>query len=326
MKLIGYKSTKVAIGAVISILIAGQLGLLYSTACGIITILSIQNTKRKSILIAIRRMTAFLIAFFIAIPLFLIVGFNTFVFGLYLLVFIPIAIKIKVEEGIVVSSVLVTHILVEGTVTPSLLFNESLLMVIGVSIALLLNIYMPTFEEELSSYQDLIERKIQEILLDMSTSLKQHYVSIKEETYFNELQDIIKKAKEVAINNRNNYLFSGDRYYEHYMDMREQQFEILKRMRSHFKHFYMTVNQTIMIAEFTDKVANSYFTNYSTEALLKGINSMRGMFKRMELPKTREEFENRAMLYQFLNDMEQFLKLKVKFKVRQINKYKPTSS
>ena len=34
----------------------------------------------------------------------------------------------------------------------------------------------------------------------------------------------------------------------------------------------------------------------------------------MELPKTREEFENRAMLYQFLNDLEQFLSIKNGFK------------
>lgn len=29
----------------------------------------------------------------------------------------------------------------------------------------------------------------------------------------------------------------------------------------------------------------------------------------MELPKNREEFENRVMLYQFLNDLEEFLML-----------------
>ena len=34
----------------------------------------------------------------------------------------------------------------------------------------------------------------------------------------------------------------------------------------------------------------------------------------MPLPTTREEFENRAMLFQFLNDMEQFLKDKNEFK------------
>ncbi len=34
----------------------------------------------------------------------------------------------------------------------------------------------------------------------------------------------------------------------------------------------------------------------------------------MNLPSTREEFENRALLFQFLNDMEEFLITKNEFK------------
>ena len=36
----------------------------------------------------------------------------------------------------------------------------------------------------------------------------------------------------------------------------------------------------------------------------------------MELPKNREEFENRALLFQFLNDLEDFLIIKKEFKER----------
>ena len=34
----------------------------------------------------------------------------------------------------------------------------------------------------------------------------------------------------------------------------------------------------------------------------------------MELPKNRTEFENRALLFQFLNDLEDFLSVKKEFK------------
>jgi uncharacterized membrane protein YgaE (UPF0421/DUF939 family) len=34
----------------------------------------------------------------------------------------------------------------------------------------------------------------------------------------------------------------------------------------------------------------------------------------MELPKTRNEFEDRALLFQFLNDLEDFLIIKKEFK------------
>ena len=43
------KSLKIAAAAVASIAIAGELGLQYSATAGIITVLSIQNTKRETV-------------------------------------------------------------------------------------------------------------------------------------------------------------------------------------------------------------------------------------------------------------------------------------
>ena len=43
------------------------------------------------------------------------------------------------------------------------------------------------------------------------------------------------------------------------------------------------------------------------------LEILRSEFKKMELPKTREEFESRAQLLQFLNDMEEFLLIKRNF-------------
>ncbi|MDU4597141.1 MAG: aromatic acid exporter family protein, partial [Clostridium sporogenes] len=40
-------------------------------------------------------------------------------------------------------------------------------------------------------------------------------------------------------------------YYAAYMEMRIQQFETLKKMRQHFQKFFMTYEQTEMIADFT---------------------------------------------------------------------------
>ncbi len=81
--------------------------------------------------------------------LFLALGFNSVVFGLYLLVFIPLTVKLKVTDGIVVSSVLVTHLLVEKQVNSYWIINELGLMLVGVLVALILNSYMPKNEEKI---------------------------------------------------------------------------------------------------------------------------------------------------------------------------------
>jgi uncharacterized membrane protein YgaE (UPF0421/DUF939 family) len=315
MKYFGSRTIKTALGAMISMLIAMTLGLKYGTAAGVITILSIQSTKRQSFQIAAQRMGACILALLLSTLFFKILGFNAVVFGLYLLIFIPTASRFKLNEGIVVSSVLVTHLLVEKKADMGLLFNEIGLMVIGVSIALLLNLYMPSIEKKLKEDQEFIENSIREILSLMAEALKEKAVSIKEDATFKNLEYRLLNGRARAYKNLNNTLFSDNSYYVKYMDMRFQQLETLKSMRTHFNKFFMTYTQTIMMSDFTRKVSDSIHENNTAAGLLQGLSELRLEFSAMELPKTREEFENRAMLYQFLNDMERFLTIKNDFKI-----------
>ena len=315
MKFIGYRTLKTAIGAAIAMLIAASLGLKYGTAAGVIVILSVQSTKRQSVRVAIQRMGACFLALFLSSVLFNLLGYNAYVFGAFLLTFIPAAARFRFNEGIVVSSVLVTHLLVEKSTTPSLIVNELLLMVIGVGVALIMNLYMPSVDKKIKASQADIEELIREILRHMSAALEVCAVSLKEEELFNNLEARIKKGRERAYRSLNNSLFLDNSYYAKYMDMRYQQLKTLKSMRKHFDKFSITYKQTEMIAEFTLKLSNSIHEYNTAEGLLKSLQDLREGFRAMELPKTREEFENRAMLYQFLNDLEQFLLIKNDFKI-----------
>jgi uncharacterized membrane protein YgaE (UPF0421/DUF939 family) len=314
MKFIGYRTLKTAVGAAIAILIAASLGLRYGTAAGVIVILSVQSTKRQSIRVAIQRMGACILALFLSSVLFNLLGYNAYVFGAFLLIFIPTAARFKFNEGIVVSSVLVTHLLVEKSTAVSLIVNELLLMLIGVGVALIMNLYMPSIDKKIKKSQVDIEELIREILRHMSSALGECAVSLKEEELFNRLERKIKKGRERAYRSLNNSLFSDNSYYAKYMDMRYQQLKALKNMRKHFERFSITYKQNEMIAEFTLKLSNSIHEYNTAEGLLKSLQDLRESFKAMELPKTRDEFENRAMLYQFLNDLEQFLLVKNDFK------------
>lgn len=95
---------------------------------------------------------------------------------------------------------------------------------------------------------------------------------------------------------------------------------MLKRLREHFRRFFMTYEQTIMVADFTREVGQSFHEENTAEGLLADLLHLRESFRAMELPKDREEFENRAMLFQFLNDLEDFLIIKYEFKKRFIKK------
>ncbi|NYC93567.1 uncharacterized membrane protein YgaE (UPF0421/DUF939 family) [Clostridium acetobutylicum] len=157
MRIIGLRTLKTALGAAIAIIIAEFLGLKYAAAAGIITILSVQNTKKTSIIIAFQRLASTLLALIISCIIFMIFGYNPISFGVYLAIFIPLTVLFKLTEGIAVSSVLVTHILVEKTISVFWLKNELLLMVVGAGIAILLNTYMPKIDKRIKENQIEIE-------------------------------------------------------------------------------------------------------------------------------------------------------------------------
>lgn len=314
MKIIGTRTLKTALGATIAMIIAELLGLRYWVSAGIITILSIQSTKRQSVAIAQKRFISTLLALGISSIVFLIFGFNPIAFGIYVIIFIPTTVRFKATDGIVVSSVLVTHLLVEKQISFFWIGNEIFLMVIGVGVALVLNLYMPSIEEKLKKDKEQIEECIRQILFEMAYGLRSHSVSINEEKQYRELEGILLKANERAYRNCNNYLFSDVKYYVHYIEMRNAQFQIMRYMRTHFKRLYMTFEQTNLVANFTENVAHAIGERVPLDKLFKDLNTLRVEFKNQPLPETREEFENRAMLYQFLNDMEHFLEIKREFK------------
>lgn len=313
MKIIGIRTIKTVIAVPIAITLANQFNLKYAVAAGIIAMLSIQSTKRESIQIAFQRMGACILALATSSLLFIALGYTPVIFGVFLLIFIPITAKFKLEQGIVVSSVIVTHLLVEKNISLALITNELSLMVIGILVALLLNLYMPSIEKKILDDQRFIEEGMKSILLKMHTALIDHDTAFSEEPLFESLRSRIEIAKSHAYKNLNNYITSDMSYYVKYIEMRNQQFETLKRLRNHFRSFFNTYEHTNMVADFTKKISEDFYEKNNCENLLIELSELRTRFKNMPLPQSREEFENRAMLYQFLNDLEQFLLIKVQF-------------
>lgn len=146
---IGMRTVKTAIAATLAIILAEWLHLEYAVSAGIIAILSVQNTKKGSLQLAIQRVYSTVLALSIAAVFFMLIGYNAVSFGLYLLIFIPLAVKLHVADGIVVSSVLVSHILLEQSLSFFWFKNELLLMAVGAGIAIILNLYMPKMEDEI---------------------------------------------------------------------------------------------------------------------------------------------------------------------------------
>ena len=297
----------------ITLLIGNALGLQYATSASVITILSIQSTKRQSVEIAIKRLIATIIALLLSALIFEGIGFYPLSFGLFLILFIPIASKGNMVEGIVPASVLVTHLLSSENITLSLMLNEIALVVIGVVVALIINLYMPSMEEEIIKCRHDIEENMYDIFNNMTQALRSQSVQL-EDGLYTLLESQIEEGQIKAYRYANNYLFTKQTPFSQYFRMRNKQYQVMLHMKEHFTKFFMTFEQTEIVANFTERVARSIHGEISAQVLLEELEKLRKDFKASTLPRSREEFENRAMLYQFLNDIEHFLVIKRDFR------------
>ncbi len=164
---------KTGIGSAIAIILAQSLGLAYSPSAGIITLLTIQNTKKETIYIALRRFTAFIIAVSITYVMFRIFGYSAFTFGGIIFLFAGVCSLLGLKDGLSMNAVLMTHFLIEKTMDISFILNEVGLLVIGMVIGIMLNLIMPRYRELIRRDQILLEEEIKATLRELSHMLQE---------------------------------------------------------------------------------------------------------------------------------------------------------
>lgn len=312
-KFLGYRTLKTAVGATLAILISQLVGLSYAANSGIIVILSVQNTRKKSVDIAKQRLFATIVALAIGTVVFSVIGFNALAFGVYLLLFIPTAVKFDFHDAIVPCSVLVSHLLSVKSVAPVWLLNELMQMVIGAGIGLLMNLYIPSVEGKLKEDISLIEENIKSVLLDMAGCLQKPCNAKRDETRMSSLEARLKAGLERALIEASNHPAGEVTYFVRYMEMRSKQYDMLRYMGKYIGNIRYTNAKSEMAASLTKYVAGQIKEPNSKEAAFNEMDERRSILRTMELPKTREEFEDRASLYEYVNDLEHIIGIKRSF-------------
>lgn len=323
---IGYRTIKTALGTTISILLAQALGLTNFASAGILTILCIKATKVKSLQASWERILACVIAMGLSALFFEIFTYHPITIGLVLLFFIPIAVMFKAQEGIVSSSVIILHVFSAGEVSVGLILNELGIILIGIGMALIMNLYMPSVENRLLHYQDLVEGNFRKIMKEIVLFLRTND-SRWDGSEITVTARYIDEAKTLAFRDVENHFLRNENLFYHYFKMREKQFEIIERILPLVASLPVTVVQGKMIADFLDELAEHISPGEVPKNFLEKLLDMRVQFQNMELPKTREEFEVRAALLQLTKEIEQYLNLKNSFKTlrRTKKKYKKGS-
>ncbi|MER1956613.1 MAG: aromatic acid exporter family protein [Solibacillus sp.] len=310
---IGYRTLKTALGASVAIAIAQYLELNFYTAAGILTILCIQPTKRKSVHAVYTRIVSSLVGMTYAFIFFEIFGYHAFVLGLVFILFIPTIVSLGVAEGFVSSAVIMMHIFFTANFTLDLFINELLLMAIGFGMGLIVNMYMPDIKKDILAYQGKTEQLFAKILAEIAGYLR-NGDTLWDGKELIEATKVLNSAKTLAYQDVQNHLSRKDNIYYVYFDMRERQLEIIERVLPKITTLPIIPEQAPLIATFLEDLSEHVHGGNTASHFLEKLDKVKEEFAKMPLPKDHETFLAMAAMYQFIEEMDEYLVIKQSFK------------
>lgn len=306
------KTIKVCLSTWLALVLAQGLSLSYASSAGVIAMLSLMDTRRSSLKLARSRLYATLLALGLASLIFWGLGFTTSSLFLFLLLYLPLGYVWRLDQGLAPSFVLVLHLYQEASLSWQLLGNELALFAIGVSLALLVNLYMPSKDRAIQEWHERVEDQLRLIMHRFEALLLAGDGS-NQALLIGQLDQMLDQALALVYRERHNQLFHQTNYHVHYFDMRKAQTKILRRMAESLNQISQQSEESYILAQLFELAGQQISQMNSGQELLETIEDLLATFRQRDLPKTREEFERRATLFQLLQDMRQFISLKLDF-------------
>ena len=320
MKSIFINTTKIAVAAILAIVCAQALNLDFAISAGIVAILSVQPTKKETLRTALARLLAFLAALVISTALFNILGFTIPVFFIYLSLFILICQWCKWISAMAMDSVLISHFLSFGKTGPGEIKNDVLLFVLGVGFGILVNLLLHKKTDYIEELKNKTDGQIKLALHRMALRIQNPALADYDGSCFTALNQSIFTAKKQAEENYNNQFSKKDTFDTRYLEMREKQTKILYEMFKAASRIQTVPSTAGLLAGFLEKVSTEYHKDNDVKALLEELSLIHDKMKKIPLPQTRTEFEDRANLFILMERLKEFLQIKHDFMIAQNNR------
>lgn len=311
---------EIALAFIISILISEILGLENSITAGVVTLLSIQTTKTQTVNIAAKRVIGYFIMLVMVILIFNTLGYNLISFGIFVFLFALINSRFNISIGLAPNVVMAGHFYARQTTDINFIFNETAIYLIAVAVAIVVNLIIPvTKSREKEKYN--IDYSIRKILLSLSNIINEDYKKkFNKNEYITDIENKIQIAfkemedyEKTVIYKLENDILNNDIYDLEYINMRKNQFNILNKIFELTKKLNKKYYQSEAIAIFLKEIESDYDENNNVVELMNKSKDLLDKFSNSELPQDRTEFENRAILYTIMSDINSFLMEKYDF-------------
>lgn len=308
-------AAKIGFGASISIYIAELLNLQYATSAGIITLLTVLTTRWGTFRLSGQRLLTFAISASVCWAVFQLSPSVWIGYGVFLFVLVLATHWLGWKGTLSTNAVIGSHFLVTQDFSLGFIFNEFALIIIGITIAIILNLFHinSAHEDGLIRRMRSIEKTMQQILAELAGYLLQEEKDNGVWEHLTKLENKIEESIELAYEYHHNTFHSYQDYYAAYFEMRARQCGTLHNLHAVMGRIRQVPEQAQIIAKFILDVAPHVEEMNEPKKQLDELHELLEEFRDEPLPTTHEEFESRAELYHILMDLEEFILYKKKF-------------
>lgn len=306
---LGLRVFKTALALPLAVYIAHLLELNSFTLAGIIAMLTIQQTKKKTVKMAKDLLVAVSMGIVVGSIVFSIFGFNWFSLFLAFALFIPVPVLYGFNGGIVIASVVVEQLFVAEAISWAVIQNALLLVIVGASVGLFANLFMPKMSFVMAKHRLEIENNFKDILNGIALILdnkcdEDPKIKIKY------LEKRIQKSKNLALIESENHITKVDDQHYVYFNMRQKQLDVFKRILYLGKSLTNFGDETSKIANFLRELSLSLHHFDKTKENIETISQMLVEFENLPLPITKEDLLNRAVILQIVKELRFYLTIK----------------
>ena len=302
---------RLGLASALAIYAAHIMGLQFETQAGVICIFSMLTTSKDTLRLSASRLISFIVTAVSAFFLFQYV--NEFIaYGIF--IFITIYFSEMMGWGAALSANVVagTHFLSVSEFTPAVIVNEFFIVLTGMGFALIFNLFRDTYsmKDQLDTEILAVQSKMQTTLTGIADYIESGIEKSRIWEEIHSLEERLEHCIRISTEFQGNTFTRDSDYYFEYFEMRRDQCQILANLQRELQQVRMIPAQAAIIVEYI-----LYMSLYVTElnAPSRQLEHLQTIFDRMKeepLPETREEFENRAILYHVLMDLEDFLLIK----------------
>ena len=308
-------AVKIGIGGSMAIYIAERLQLEYATSAGIITLLTLISTRWDTFRLSAQRLLTYGVSVCICLFAFWVTPSMWISYGLFLFLVVLLTEWLGWRGTLSANAVIGSHFLVTQDFSFRFVLNEFMLLVIGIIIAVLLNLIHINNAHENGIIRRMrkVEAAMKQVLWEVAEYLLQRETDHEVWEDLSELEAQLKEYIELSCEYHKNTFHSYQDYYIAYFEMRLQQCGALQNLRGEMVRMRSMPKQAEIVAKYILEITEYLTEMNDPQTQLRDLHKLLDDLRKEPLPISHEEFESRAELYHVLMDLEEFLLYKKRF-------------